>query len=77
MPYVNTKEILEKANKGFYAVPALNINNLEFLQAIIDAGVEERSPVIIETSEGAIKYAGNGDAKLGARLFVSMVKGYA
>jgi len=77
MPYVNTRDILEKANKGFYAVPALNINNLEFLQAIVDAGVEEHSPVIIETSEGAIKYAGNGDAKLGARLFVSMVKGYA
>ncbi|MBN2218735.1 MAG: class II fructose-1,6-bisphosphate aldolase [Kosmotogaceae bacterium] len=77
MPYVNTKEILERANKEFYAVPALNINNLEFLQAIIDAGVEEHSPVIIETSEGAIKYAGNGDIKLGAKLFVSMVEGYA
>ena len=77
MPYVNTKEILERANKEFYAVPALNINNLEFLQAIIDAGVEEHSPVIIETSEGAIKYAGNGDIKLGAKLFVSMVESYA
>ena len=77
MPYVNTKEILERANKEYYAVPALNINNLEFLQAIIDAGVEERSPVIIETSEGAIKYAGNGDIKLGAKLFVSMVESYA
>ncbi|KUK81667.1 MAG: Fructose-1,6-bisphosphate aldolase, class II [Mesotoga prima] len=74
MPYVNTKLILDRANKESYAVPALNINNLEFLQAIIDAGVEERSPVIIETSEGAIKYAGNGNVMLGARLFVSMVR---
>ncbi|PNE22728.1 tagatose-bisphosphate aldolase [Mesotoga sp. Brook.08.YT.4.2.5.1] len=77
MPYVNTKLILDRANKESYAVPALNINNLEFLQAIIDAGVEERSPVIIETSEGAIKYAGNGNVMLGARLFVSMVRSYA
>ena len=50
MPYVNTKDILEKASQEFYAVPALNINNLEFLQAIIEAGLEERAPVIIETS---------------------------
>ncbi|HAY98551.1 MAG TPA: fructose-1,6-bisphosphate aldolase, class II [Mesotoga sp.] len=77
MPYVNTKLILDRANKESYAVPALNRNNLEFLQAIIDAGVEERSPVIIETSEGAIKYAGNGNVMLGARLFVSMVRSYA
>jgi fructose-bisphosphate aldolase class II len=77
MPYVNTKTILEKANRGYYAVPALNINNLEFLQAIIDAGVEEKSPLIIETSEGAMKYAGNGDYNRGAKLFVLMVRAFA
>jgi len=77
MPYVNTKDILDKANKGYYAVPALNINNLEFLQAIIEAGVEENSPIIIETSEGAIKYAGDGDIQRGAGLFVSMVRAFA
>ncbi|HHF08769.1 MAG: class II fructose-1,6-bisphosphate aldolase [Thermotogae bacterium] len=77
MPYVNTKDILEKASQEFYAVPALNINNLEFLQAIIEAGLEERAPVIIETSEGAIKYAGNGNIMRGAKLFVDMVREYA
>ncbi|ACR80341.1 class II fructose-1,6-bisphosphate aldolase [Kosmotoga olearia] len=77
MPYVNTKDILEKASKEGYAVPALNINNLEFLHAIIDAGIEENAPIIIETSEGAIKYAGNGDIRRGAQLFVSMVRAFA
>lgn len=77
MPYVNTKHILEKANKGYYAVPALNINNLEFLQAIVEAGIEENAPIIIETSEGAIKYAGNGDVTRGAKLFVSLVRTFA
>ena len=52
------KKILLKAQKGHYAVPAFNINNLEFLQAIIKAAQLECSPVIIQTSEGAIKYAG-------------------
>ncbi len=77
MPYVNTKEILEKANKEYYAVPAFNINNLEFLQAILEGAVEENAPVIIETSEGAIKYAGGGNIYLGAEILVSMVKKYA
>jgi fructose-bisphosphate aldolase class II len=77
MPYVNTKEILEKANKEYYAVAALNINNLEFLQAILEAGIEKKSPLIIETSEGAIKYAGMGNPLRGAKFFVDMVKGFA
>ncbi len=50
--------MLEKANKEGYAVPAFNINNLEILQAVIEAALEENSPVIIQTSEGAIEYAG-------------------
>lgn len=53
-----TKKILLKAQKGRYGVPAFNINNLEFLQAVIKAAQLEKSPVIIQTSEGAIKYAG-------------------
>ena len=77
MPYVGTKFILDKANKEYYAVPAFNINNLEFLQAILDGAVAENAPVIIETSEGALKYAGNGDPFLGAEIFVAMVKSYA
>ncbi len=77
MSYVNTKTLLDKADKENYGIPALNINNLEFLQSIIDAGKEEKSPVIIETSEGAIKYAGSGDVQRGARIFVDMVRAYA
>ena len=44
MPYTPTKEILDKANREGYAVGAFNINNLEFLQAVIEAAEEERSP---------------------------------
>lgn len=50
--------VLKKAQKNHYAVGAFNINNLEMLQAIMDAVESEKSPVIIATSEGAIAYAG-------------------
>jgi fructose-bisphosphate aldolase, class II len=50
--------VLTRAKKGRYAVGAFNINNLEILQAIMAAAEAENSPVIISTSEGAIKYAG-------------------
>ncbi|ABR31121.1 tagatose-bisphosphate aldolase [Thermosipho melanesiensis] len=75
--YVNTKEILEDASKKYYAVPAFNINNLEFLMAILQGAVEKKAPIIIETSEGAIKYAGNGNPLRGARFFAETVKNYA
>jgi fructose-bisphosphate aldolase class II len=52
------KNVLKKADKGGYAVGAFNINNLEILRAVVDTAVEERSPVIVQTSEGAIAYAG-------------------
>ncbi|MCG8499301.1 MAG: class II fructose-1,6-bisphosphate aldolase [Firmicutes bacterium] len=55
---VTGKEILAKAHQEGYAVGAFNISNMEILQAIIAAAEEERSPVIIQTSEGAIQYAG-------------------
>lgn len=55
---VTGKQILDDAHKKGYAVGAFNINNMEILQAIIEAAEEEKSPVIIQTSEGAIKYAG-------------------
>ncbi|MFA5625083.1 MAG: class II fructose-bisphosphate aldolase [Bradymonadales bacterium] len=54
---VNTREMFAKAVKGGYAIPAYNFNNLEQLQAIIQACVEERSPVILQVSSGARKYA--------------------
>lgn len=55
---VTGKEILTDAHKNGYAVGAFNINNMEILQAVIAAAEEENSPVFIQTSEGAIKYAG-------------------
>ncbi len=54
---VNSKELFQKALKGGYAIPAFNFNNLEQLQAIIGACVETRSPVILQVSSGARKYA--------------------
>ena len=54
---VNTKEMFAKAIKGGYAIPAYNFNNLEQMQAIIQAAVETKSPVILQVSGGARKYA--------------------
>lgn len=54
---VNSKELFQKAMKGGYAIPAFNFNNLEQLQAIIGACVETKSPVILQVSSGARKYA--------------------
>lgn len=54
---VNTKEMFEKAMEGGYAVPAYNFNNMEQMQAIISACVESNSPVILQVSSGARKYA--------------------
>ncbi len=54
---VNTKDLFAKAVKGGYAIPAYNFNNLEQLQAIIQACVETKSPVILQVSSGARKYA--------------------
>lgn len=54
---VNTVELFKKAVKGGYAIPAYNFNNMEQLQAIIQACVETRSPVILQVSAGARKYA--------------------
>lgn len=53
----NSKEIFAKAVNGGYAIPAFNFNNLEQLQAIVQACVETKSPVIIQVSSGARKYA--------------------
>ncbi len=54
---VNTKEMFKNAMKGKYAVPGYNFNNLEQIQAIIQASVESGSPVILQVSSGARKYA--------------------
>ena len=54
---VNTKEMFAKAIKGGYAIPAFNFNNMEQLQAIIQASAEKKSPVILQVSKGARAYA--------------------
>ena len=65
---VNTKELFKKAMAGHYAIPAYNFNNMEQLQAIIQACVETKSPVILQVSSGARKYAN-------ATLLKNMAKG--
>ncbi|GAD07247.1 fructose-bisphosphate aldolase [Porphyromonas crevioricanis] len=54
---VNTREMFAKAVKGGYAIPAFNFNNMEQMQAIIQAVVATNSPVILQVSSGARKYA--------------------
>lgn len=54
---VNTRDMFARAVKGGYAIPAYNFNNMEQLQAIIMACVETKSPVILQVSSGARKYA--------------------
>ena len=54
---VNTREMFAKAVKGGYAIPAFNFNNMEQLQAIIQAAAETKSPVILQVSKGARAYA--------------------
>jgi fructose-bisphosphate aldolase class II len=54
---VNSRDIFQKAFLGKYAIPAFNFNNMEQMQAIVQACVEKRSPVILQVSSGARKYA--------------------
>ncbi len=65
---VNSKELFKKAIDGGYAIPAYNFNNLEQIQAILQACVETKSPVILQVSSGARKYAN-------ATLLRNMAKG--
>ena len=58
MPLVSSEEMLQAALEGHYAVGAFNANNMEQVQGIVEAGVEERAPVILQASQGAIRYAG-------------------
>ncbi|HOT58566.1 MAG TPA: class II fructose-bisphosphate aldolase, partial [Spirochaetales bacterium] len=76
---VNTVDLFKKAVKGGYAIPAYNFNNLEQLQAIIQACVETRSPVILQVSSGARKYANANLLRNMARGAVEYAKelGYA
>lgn len=57
MPLVTTKEMFKKAYEGGYAIGAFNVNNMEIVQGIVDAANEEQSPLILQVSAGARKYA--------------------
>ena len=55
MPLVSSKEWMLKAQKEKFGIGAFNANNMEFVEAIIEVAEEEKSPVIIQVSQGAIK----------------------
>lgn len=58
MGLLNMTEILEVANENYYSVGGFNINNLEFIKAIIEAANEMKAPVVLQAGEKAIKYMG-------------------
>lgn len=66
---VNSKQMVQEAHKNKYAIGHFNINNLEWTKAILEAAQETKTPTIIATSEGAIKYMG------GVKTVVGMVNG--
>ena len=57
MPLVTSAEMFKKAYEGHYAVGAFNVNNMEIIQGIVEAAREEKSPLILQVSAGARKYA--------------------
>ena len=57
MPLVTTKEMFKKSMEEGFAIGAFNVNNMEIIQGIVDAAAEENSPVILQASSSAIKYA--------------------
>ena len=63
MPLVTTKKMFEKSMKEHFAIGAFNVNNMELIQGIVDAASKENSPVILQASASAIKYARIGYLK--------------
>ena len=63
MPLVSMRELLDHAAENGYGIPAYNVNNLEQVQAIMEAARETGAPVIMQASAGARKYAGEGFLK--------------
>ena len=58
MPLVTTKDMFEKSMKEHFSIGAFNVNNMEIVQAIVKAAADENSPIILQASSSAIKYAG-------------------
>ena len=57
MPLIGTKEMFKKAHEGGYAIGAFNVNNMEIVQGITEAAAAVKSPIILQASAGARKYA--------------------
>jgi fructose-bisphosphate aldolase class II len=72
--FVNTREMFKKAFEGKYAIPAYNFNNMEQLQAIMNACGQSKSPVIIQVSSGARKYANSTLLRYMAQGAVQMAR---
>lgn len=62
MPLVTSSEMIKKAQQGRYAVPAFNAENMEMMQAIIEAATEAQSPVMIQTTPTTVNYIGVKEA---------------
>ena len=73
MKLINIHDMVKKAYDGKYAVPHINTNNLEWTKAILETAQEQKSPVIIGASMGAIKYMGGVDAVVG--MVNGLIKG--
>ena len=71
---VNTRELFKKAMEGGYAIPAYNFNNMEQLQAVLTGCAESNSPVILQVSSGARKYANQTMLRYMAMGGVQMVR---
>src|SRR5216683_232547 len=68
MPLTHTKDLFAKALKGKYALGAFNVNNMELLQAIVEACEEEKAPVMLQISKGARQYAHKHDCVVEGEL---------
>ena len=73
MALVSMRQLLDHAAENSYGVPAFNVNNLEQVQAIMEAAQEVNAPVIMQASAGARKYAGEGFLK---HLIIAAVESY-
>ncbi|MEE9457295.1 MAG: class II fructose-bisphosphate aldolase [bacterium] len=68
MPLADAKEMLQAARAGGYAVAAFNVNDLEFVQAVVAAAEEERAPTFVAVTESALAYGGDALARLALNI---------
>src|SRR5436305_8991273 len=73
MPLVSMRELLDHAAENGYGIPAYNVNNLEQVQAVMEAAKETGAPVILQASAGARKYAGEPFIK---HLILAAIEAY-